>query len=134
PKPSCRPPSPTPGRGLAGFRAAVARRRSRGGLLRRRDLADRLLGGTLRPGGRSGVEALIKVEQDLLLLLGQRGVAPDGRADVDGVGPLLEDARLHVERLGGDAKRFRDRLEDLGARTAQAALDLREVRVGNAGE
>src|SRR3954451_3419412 len=47
---------------------------------------------------------------------------------------LVEDPRLHVERLGGDAQRLGDLLEDLRARLAQPALDLAEVGVGDTGE
>ena len=46
----------------------------------------------------------------------------------------LEDARLHVERLGGDAQRLGDLLEDLGRGPAQAAFDLAQVRIGDAGQ
>ena len=46
----------------------------------------------------------------------------------------LEDAGLHVEGLGGDAQRLGDLLEDLGRGPAQPALDLAQVRVGDAGQ
>src|SRR5207237_8215320 len=41
-------------------------------------------------------------------------------------------ARLDVQRLGGDAQAAGNLLEDLGARLAEAALDLAEVGVGDA--
>ncbi|GAA2924461.1 hypothetical protein GCM10020221_20540 [Streptomyces thioluteus] len=45
--------------------------------------------------------------------------------------PLVEDPGLHVQRLRGDPQGLGQLLEDLGARLAQAALDLAEIRVGH---
>ena len=46
----------------------------------------------------------------------------------------LEDPGLHVERLGGDAQRLGDLLEDLGRGPAQSPLDLAQVGVGDPGQ
>ncbi len=70
----------------------------------------------------------------MLLPLGDRGIGDDGidhRATDD---PLVENAGLHVERLGRDAQTFGDLLHDLGARATQTALDLTEVGIRNAGQ
>ena len=48
--------------------------------------------------------------------------------------PRLEDAGLDVERLGRDAQRLGDLLEDLRRRAAQAPLDLAQVGVGDPGQ
>ena len=46
----------------------------------------------------------------------------------------LEDPCLHVEGLGRDAQRLGDLLEDLGRGPPQPALDLAQIRVGDAGQ
>ena len=46
---------------------------------------------------------------------------------------LLEQSGLHVELLGGDPQRLGELLQDLRAGLAQAALDLAQVGVGDAG-
>src|SRR5262249_2825400 len=46
--------------------------------------------------------------------------------------PVVEDARLDVERLGGYPQALRDLLHDVGARAPQSALDLAQVRIGDA--
>src|SRR5437764_1502087 len=68
-------------------------------------------------------ERQIDAHERLLLVLGQVRVAEDvARQVVLGVA-LLEDAGPDIERLGRDAQRFGDLLEDLGRRLAQAPLD-----------
>src|SRR5580704_17091347 len=69
-------------------------------------------------------EREVDVNERLLPLLVDRLVGHDGAGQVGGAGGCLEDARLHVERLGGDAQRLRDLLEDLGRGPAQPAFDL----------
>jgi hypothetical protein len=79
-------------------------------------------------------EAVVDLEQHLLLALGQALVGEQG-VDHEAVAlALLEDAGLHVQRLGRDAQRLGDLLQDLGARLAQAALDLAEVGVADTRE
>src|SRR5438105_4647217 len=77
------------------------------------------------------LERLVHLDQRLLLGLGDRRIAEDLADQVVLALALLEDARLHVERLGRDAEGLGDLLEDLGRRLAQAALDLAEVGVGD---
>ena len=82
-----------------------------------------------------GDEALVHVEQGLALLGGQLLVGGDGFADADArlVGGRQEAGPL-VQRLGADLQRLGDLLQDVGRRLAQAALDLRQVRVADAGQ
>ena len=47
--------------------------------------------------------------------------------------PWLEDPGLHVQRLGRDAQRLGDLLEDVGTGLAQPSLDLAQIRVGDTG-
>ena len=47
--------------------------------------------------------------------------------------PLVEDPGLHVQRLGRDPQRLGELLQDVGARLAQPALDLAQIRVGHPG-
>src|SRR6478752_8860911 len=80
-----------------------------------------------------GEERRVDVEQRLLLSLGEHGVGEDGELD-GSADALLEtdDPRSHVELLGGDAQRLGQLLQDLCRRPAQPALDLAQVRVGDA--
>ena len=99
--------------------------------------ADR--GGTGRLGDREmlGVlapEGLVDVDQHLLLPLAEALVGEDRRDQLRVALAGLEDAGPDVELLGGDPQPLGDLLQDVRARLAQPALDLREVRVGNAGE
>src|SRR4029079_18454429 len=48
-------------------------------------------------------------------------------------GALVEDPRVHVERLRRDPQALRDLRQDLGAGLLDPALDLAEVGVGPAG-
>ena len=85
-------------------------------------------------GGVLAYERLVDVEQDALLSLGEcrvgdHGGGRDGCRGGGGVG-VVEESGPDVQGLDPDAQAVRDLLEDLGARLAQAALDLAEVRVG----
>src|SRR5580704_4229226 len=55
-------------------------------------------------------EREVDANERLLLLLADRLVGHDGAGQVGGAGGCLEDARLHVERLGRDAQRLGDLL------------------------
>src|SRR6266487_1577847 len=79
-------------------------------------------------------ERLVDLEQHLLLPLGQPGIGQDCRGDVRVTLALVEDAGVDVQLLGGDAQTLGDLLQDLRARLPEAALDLRQVRVADAGE
>src|SRR6266511_234624 len=80
----------------------------------------------------AGPEGRVHVDQHLLLPLAQVRVALDRVHQAGLLGPLVEDARPDVEGLGADPQRLGDVLEDLGGGLAQPALDLRQVRVGDA--
>src|SRR5580704_120414 len=95
-----------PRRSGAGDAAGGARR------LRRPDRSGGGRGLGLLPG--AGLAALVLVvaaegevdaDEGLLLLLADRLVGQDGAGQVERAGRRLEDPRLHVERLGGDAQR-----------------------------
>jgi hypothetical protein len=77
-------------------------------------------------------EGLVDVEEHLLLALRQAGIGQYGVGD-GARRSFLEDPRLHVQGLRGDPQTFRDLLQDLGGRLAQAPFDLAEVRVADAG-
>ncbi len=79
-------------------------------------------------------EGEVDADQRLLLLLADGLVGHDRPAQVGRAFGRVENAGLDVERLGGDAQRLGDLLEDLGRGAAQAALDLAEIRVRDAGE
>src|SRR6266568_3968978 len=91
-------------------------------------------------GGRSGrcfdpdllAERLVDVDQHLLLPLGDLGVGHDRVGDGGLALPVVEYAGLNVERLGRDPQALRDLLQDVGARPAQPAFDLAQVRVRHA--
>ena len=71
----------------------------------------------------------------LALTAGQAPILADGLLDGAGLGLLADGhAGLLVERVGRDLKGRGDRVEHPFGRLAQAALDLREVRIGDAGE
>src|SRR5262249_2929217 len=80
------------------------------------------------------LERPVDLDERLLLAFAERLVAQDAGHEILVVLALLEDTGAHVERLGRDLQRARDRLEDLGARFAQPALDLAEVRIRDPGE
>jgi hypothetical protein len=79
-------------------------------------------------------EGQVDAHERLLLVLAQVGVGEDVAGQVRLAVPGFQDARLDVERLGRDAQGLGDLLEDLRRRTAQAALDLAQVRVRDPGE
>ena len=79
-------------------------------------------------------EGEVDAHQRLLLLLADGLVGHDGPGQVGRAVGRLEDAGLHVERLGRDAQRLGDLLEDLGRGPAQPALDLAQIGVGDAGQ
>ena len=65
------------------------------------------------------------------MALGEGGVGHH-RADHVRHRPVLQETRLHIQRLRGDPQALGDGLQDLGARLAQPALDLGQVRDGDA--
>src|SRR5579875_257808 len=65
------------------------------------------------------------VDEAALLVVGEGAVGEDGVDQVAFVEALLQDARPHVEGLGGDA-------EGLGRGVAHAPFDLAQVGVGDA--
>jgi hypothetical protein len=75
-----------------------------------------------------GEEALVDLDQNLLLIVGQVVLGPDG-GDQIGLGFLVEDAGADVEGFRRDLKRSRDLLQDLRTRPLQASFDLAEVRI-----
>ena len=75
-----------------------------------------------------GEEALVDLDQDLFLVVGQVVLSPDG-SDQVGFGFLVEDAGADVKRFRRDLKRSRDLLQDLRARPLQTPFDLAEVRI-----
>jgi hypothetical protein len=79
-------------------------------------------------------EGEVDADERLLLLLGEMRIGEDLPGQIGLAGAGLEDAGLDVERLGRDAQRLGDLLEDLRRRTAQAPLDLAQVRVGDPGQ
>src|SRR5690606_33983519 len=76
-------------------------------------------------------ERLVDVDQDLPLTFGEEPVGHDGGYHVAVGFTVLDEARLYIERLGGDPQSLGDLVEDLGARLAQPTLDLRQVGVGD---
>ena len=80
-----------------------------------------------------GEEALVDLDQDLFLVVGQVVLGPDG-SDQVGLGFLVEDAGADVKRFRRDLKRSRDLLQDLRARPLQTPFDLAEVRIRDASE
>src|SRR5579875_2477627 len=89
-----------------------------------------LLGGCGLGGGRVlAAEGLVDVEQDLFLPLAELVVAEDRVDDLPAALRELEETGPGVELLGRDLQALRDLLQDVGARFAQASLDLREVRI-----
>src|ERR1700728_2840778 len=76
-------------------------------------------------------ERVVDLEQHLLLPLGQVGVSEHRVTDPQARPPVLEKAGLHVQRLGRDPQAPGYLLQDVGARAAQAPLDLAQVGVGD---
>src|SRR5262249_5839636 len=74
-------------------------------------------------------ERLVDVDQHLLLSLRNLRVGLDRVGNGRLFRLVLEYPGLNVEGLGGDPQALRDLLENVGARLAQAALDLAQVRV-----
>jgi hypothetical protein len=68
----------------------------------------------------------------MLLPVRQVRIGVDGGLDVRPLLFGLQNARTHVESLGGDPKPSGDLLENLGRRVAQPALDLAEIGVAHA--
>src|SRR3954454_2180139 len=95
---------------------------------------------TFRECGRcwsvpGGDEALVHVEQRLALLSGQILVGGDRLANTDArLVVRRQETGAFVQRLGADLQGSGDLLEDLRGRLAQAALDLRQVRIADTGE
>src|SRR6478735_359239 len=80
-------------------------------------------------------EALVDVEQRLALLRLQLRVVGDGVTHAATRGALrVEQSGPLVQRLRADLQRRGELAEDVGRRSAQPALDLREVRVAHPGE
>jgi pimeloyl-ACP methyl ester carboxylesterase len=141
------PARPLAGRDGIGARAFATGGRRRPGA-RARPLAHRagashpgaLAAGALpvaraRRGACAGHEGAIDLEQGLALAPGQARVLADGLFDRAGDGLRANGhARLLVERVGGDLQGCRDRVEHAVGRLAQAALDLRQVRIGDPGQ
>ena len=59
-------------------------------------------------------EGLVDLDQHLLLPLGQLRVGEQGRPDTGVARAVLENACLHVKRLGRDAQSLGDLLQDVG--------------------
>ena len=76
-------------------------------------------------------ERVVDLQQHLLLALGEFRVGEHRCPHARVRAPVLQDPRLHVERLGGDPQPLGYLLQDLRAGPAQPALDLAEIRVGN---
>src|SRR5439155_23970701 len=126
------PPSPSPGWARGDVcREMTARLRTTAKTL----VADRLF--LSRGRGEDALvlvaERLVHRDECLLLRLGDLGVPEDLADQVVVALALLQDSGPHVERLGRDAQRLGDLLEDLGRRLPQATLDLAQVRVGDPG-
>jgi hypothetical protein len=79
-------------------------------------------------------ECQVDADQGLFLLLVQVRIGQDLTGQIRCTRRRVEDARLHVQRLRGDAQGPRDLLQDGGGGAPQASLDLAEVRIGYAGE
>ena len=79
-------------------------------------------------------EREVDPDQGLLLILAQRLIGQDQAAQIGGAVRRLEDARLHVERLGRNPQRLGDLLQDLGGGPPQSPLDLAEIRVRYPGQ
>src|SRR5260370_34523268 len=77
-------------------------------------------------------ERLVDLEQHLLLPLGELWIGQHRLAHPGTGRPVLQEARLDVERLRRYPQPAGDLLQDVGARAAQAPLDLAQVRVGDA--
>src|ERR1700729_3615721 len=77
-------------------------------------------------------ERVVDLEQPLLLSFGQVGVGEHRVATLQARRPVLEKAGLHVQRLSRDPQATCDLLQDVGARAAQAPLDLAQVGVRDA--
>ena len=78
-----------------------------------------------------GLERCVNLKQRRALALGDRAISGDGCRDGVISRALREDAGLHVQGLGGDAKALSNTAENLGTGLAQATLDLTEVGVGD---
>src|SRR5262249_21520446 len=89
--------------------------------------------GRLRVQRGFPAERFVDLQQHLLLPLGELRVGEHRCPYARVRPPVLQDPRLHVKCLGGDAQPLGDLLQDLGAGTAQPPLDLAEVGVGDAG-
>jgi hypothetical protein len=76
----------------------------------------------------------VDAHERLFLVLGEMRLVEDVPGQVGLAMTGLEDARLDVEGLGRDPQRLGDLLEDLRRWTAQAALDLAQVRVRDPGQ
>src|SRR3954452_11320192 len=125
------PPSPAPGCASGDvwtLRIATRRTAIRGMLPGDFSLRTRRLTSAL---GRSlGLERPVDLDESLPLTLGDALVAEDFTDEIRPVAPLVEDARTHVQRLARDTESLGNRLEDLGRRFPQSALDLAQIRIG----
>ena len=86
----------------------------------------------------AGDEALVDVQEGGLLARRELAVLGDRATDIAartlGDGVVVEDPGLDVERLRRDLQPLGQLLEDLRTRALEATLDLREVRIGDAGK
>src|SRR6187401_781432 len=82
-------------------------------------------------------QGAVEVDEDLLLAVVEVGGGLDRVLEIGGwhavVVAGIEDPGPDVQRLGGDREAPRDLLQDVGAGLAQAAFDLAQVRVRDAG-
>src|ERR1041384_597905 len=87
-------------------------------------------------GFRSPDEAPVNLDQGAFLLGRQASVQLDRPLDVGRVRRCraIEQADLVEQAFGGNLQAVGDRLQDFGRRLVNAALDLREVRVGHLGD
>lgn len=87
-------------------------------------------------GGRiSGVlpeEGRVDVDNGGLLTFRESTVGTEGADHIRAGRLLVEQSRLDVQRLRRDAQTARDLREDLRTGPAQAAFDLRQIRIGHA--
>src|SRR5262245_9477405 len=119
------PPSPAPGWANGDvWRLSIATRRT--------DMERRCYFRLRRVPTLALVRA-VHLDEGLLLPFVERLVTPDRHLEIVGLVARLQHPRTHVEGLGRDPQRACDALEDVGARLAQAALDLAEVRVRDPG-
>ena len=79
-------------------------------------------------------ERLVDIYEDLLLSLAETLVGEDCGHHFSIPRTGLENSRANIELFGRDPETLGDLLQDVRARFAESSLDLREVRVRDAGE